>query len=62
MRNKFKYHHVNTLGTTRKFNSPTFTNVRLMPSNQTIEPITAGVTYSLYCSRGVTIRVYVQIA
>jgi len=50
-----------SLGNTKNYSSPTFTNVTLMSSSRSIDPISAGATYTLYCSRGVTINVYLQL-
>lgn len=46
-----------TLGKTTNYSKPTFSNVTLMPSTKKIDPVTAGVEYTLYCTRGVTIKV-----
>lgn len=50
-----------SLGSTKNYSTPTFSNVTLMSSNQSIDPISAGATYTLNCSRGVTINVYIQL-
>lgn len=49
------------LGKTINYTSPKFSNVTLMPSDQSIAPITAGATYTLNCSRGVTIKVFLNL-
>lgn len=49
------------LGKTINYTSPKFSNVSLMPSSQSIDPITAGATYTLNCSRGVTIKVFLNL-
>ena len=51
-----------SLGTTKNYTSPTFSNVTLMSSSQSIEPLGAGVTYTLVCTRGVTIDVRIPFA
>ena len=50
------------VGTTINYSTPTFSNVSMMPSNQTIDPVTAGVEYTLNCTRGVTIYVRIPFA
>ena len=50
-----------SLGTTKNYTTPKFSNVKLMASGQAIAPITAGVTYKLKCSRGVNINVYMPL-
>ncbi len=51
------------MGFTKKYSTPTFTSVTLMgPSYAVGDPIAAGVRYTLYCSRGVTINVSVSFA
>lgn len=50
-----------SLGTTKNYTTPKFSNVKLMTSGQSIAPITAGVTYKLKCSRGVNINVYLPL-
>lgn len=49
------------VGNTISYQSPSFSNVSLMPSNQNIDAILAGATYTLYCTRSVTIPVSVTI-
>lgn len=50
------------IGTTINYSAPTFSNVSIMPSNQTIDPVTAGVEYTLNCTRGITIYVRIPFA
>lgn len=51
-----------SISDTIDYSTPTFSNVSLMPSNQTIDPVTAGVEYTLNCTRGITIYVRVPFA
>lgn len=50
------------IGTTTNYSTPTFSNVALMPSTQTIDPLVAGVIYTLNCTRGIKIDVHVPFA
>lgn len=50
------------IGNTINYSTPTFSNVAIMPSNQTIDPIVAGVEYTLNCTRGITIYVRIPFA
>lgn len=50
------------IGGTKSFPKPTFSNETLMSSSQSIDPIIAGATYTLYCTRSVQIDVFIQIA
>ncbi len=48
-----------TIGYTKNYSSPTFSNVQLMPENVSMYLYEgANVDYTLYCTRGVTIEVY----
>ncbi|MDO4490139.1 MAG: hypothetical protein Q4B85_03595 [Lachnospiraceae bacterium] len=49
------------LGNLITYSTPSFSNVQLMPSGQTIDAVHAGATYTLYCTRGVTIPVSVTV-
>lgn len=49
------------VGNTISYQSPSFSNVSLMPSSQNIDAILAGATYTLYCTRSVTIPVSVTL-
>lgn len=46
------------VGFTKTFNSPTFSNVSLMGNKYARYVSSAGVTYTLHCTRGVNISVY----
>lgn len=51
------------MGFTKKFTSPTFNAVKLMGASYSVRnAINAGVTYTLYCTRGVEIEVRVRFA
>lgn len=51
-----------TLGDSEDFDTPTFSNIQLMNENESVvDVVTAGATYTLYCTRGVTINVYIPI-
>lgn len=56
-----EYSRRGEIGDTINYTSPTFTNIQLMPESQGIDPLVAGVNYTLYCTRGVTITVYMSI-
>lgn len=47
-----------SVGFTKKFEDPTFSNISLMGNNYAKYVTAAGVTYTLHCTRGVTINVY----
>lgn len=47
-----------SVGFTKKFENPTFSNVSLMGNNYARYVTAAGVTYTLHCTRGVNINVY----
>ena len=50
------------LGDTKNFRTPTFSNVQMMDENESLKDVTvAGASYTLYCTRGVTINVFLPI-
>lgn len=56
-----QFDHRGSIGRTMNFSSPTFSNAKLMANSQSIAPLSAGATYTLNCTRGVTINVYLTI-
>lgn len=53
-----------TLGFTNNYTTPTFTNIQLMPENTSMVTFFGGtgVTYTLYCTRSVTIVVGMEFS
>lgn len=45
-----------TLGFTRKYNTPSFTNVKMMDDGYYVDAICAGALYTVYCTRGISIE------
>lgn len=45
-------------GFSRNYSTPGFSNVQLMAESVSYDVHTAGVSYTVYCSRGVTVTVY----
>ncbi|MGN1141286.1 MAG: hypothetical protein ACI4TF_08790 [Oliverpabstia sp.] len=49
-----------SMGKTKKFSSPTFSNVALMNGYTAKNIVAAGVSYTIHCTRSVNITVYMQ--
>lgn len=49
-------------GFTKKFSTPTFTNISLMGGKSAQFVVSAGVNYTIHCTRGVTVTVNMQFA
>lgn len=49
-----------SMGKTKKFSSPSFSNVSLMNGYTVKNIVAAGVSYTIHCTRSINITVYMQ--